>query len=47
MSRDDIGSYLGMSSATVTRMLAKLRAEGVLAIRADGVDVLDEASLLH
>ncbi|WP_448098116.1 Crp/Fnr family transcriptional regulator [Luteibacter yeojuensis] len=45
MSRDDIGSYLGMSAATVTRMLAKLRTEGVLSIRVDGVDVLDEASL--
>jgi CRP-like cAMP-binding protein len=45
MSRDDIGSYLGMSAATVTRMLAKLRSQGSIAIRADGVDVLHEASL--
>ncbi len=45
MSRDDIGSYLGMSAATVTRMLAKLRSQGSIAILADGVDVLDEASL--
>lgn len=45
MSRDDIGSCLGMSSATVTRMLAKLRAEGVIEIRPGGVDVLDEPSL--
>jgi CRP/FNR family transcriptional regulator len=45
MSREDIGSYLGMSAATVTRMLAKLRSQGSIAIRADGVDVLHEASL--
>ncbi|HVI54820.1 MAG TPA: Crp/Fnr family transcriptional regulator [Luteibacter sp.] len=45
MSRDDIGSYLDMSAATVTRMLAKLRSQGSIAIRADGVDVLHEASL--
>lgn len=45
MSRDDIGSYLGMSAATVTRMLAKLRSQGSIAIRTDGVDVLHEASL--
>jgi CRP/FNR family transcriptional regulator len=45
MSRDDIGSYLGMSAATVTRMLARLRSEGSIAIRGDGVDVLREASL--
>ncbi|WP_213950132.1 Crp/Fnr family transcriptional regulator [Luteibacter sp. dw_328] len=45
MSRDDIGSYLGMSAATVTRMLARLRSDGSIAIRADGVDVLHEASL--
>jgi len=45
MSRDDIGSYLGMSAATVTRMLARLRSQGSIAIRADGVDVLHEASL--
>jgi CRP-like cAMP-binding protein len=45
MSRDDIGSYLGMSAATVTRMLARLRSDGSIAIRTDGVDVLHEASL--
>ncbi|WP_143070387.1 Crp/Fnr family transcriptional regulator [Luteibacter sp. UNC138MFCol5.1] len=45
MSREDIGSYLGMSAATVTRMLAKLRAAGAIAIRADGVDVLDAEAI--
>jgi CRP/FNR family transcriptional regulator len=45
MSREDIGSYLGMSAATVTRMLAKLRSQGSIAIHTDGVDVLHEASL--
>jgi CRP/FNR family transcriptional regulator len=45
MSRDDIASCLGMSPATVTRMLAKLRAEGVIDIRPGGVEVLDEPSL--
>ncbi|HEY4092289.1 MAG TPA: Crp/Fnr family transcriptional regulator [Luteibacter sp.] len=45
MSRDDIGSYLGMSAATVTRMLARLRADGSLAVRNDGVDITDAAAL--
>jgi CRP/FNR family transcriptional regulator len=45
MSRDDIGSYLGMSAATVTRMLARLRADGTLAVRSDGVDIADAATL--
>jgi len=45
MSREDIASCLGMSAATVTRMLARLRAEGVIAIRPDGLDVLDECAL--
>jgi CRP/FNR family transcriptional regulator len=45
MSREDIGSYLGMSAATVTRMLGKLRSQASIAIHPDGVDVLQEASL--
>ncbi|MGF6494059.1 CRP-like cAMP-binding protein [Luteibacter sp. 621] len=45
MSRDDIGSHLGMSAATVTRMLARLRADGTLAVRSDGVDIADAATL--
>lgn len=45
MSRDDIGSYLGMSAATVTRMLARLRADGTLVVRSDGVDIADAATL--
>lgn len=46
MSREDIASCLGMSAATVTRMLARLRAEGVIAIRPDGLDVLDQHALV-
>ncbi|UPG96220.1 Crp/Fnr family transcriptional regulator [Luteibacter aegosomatissinici] len=45
MSRDDIGSYLGMSAATVTRMLGRLRAEGILTVRNDGIDIADPAAL--
>ncbi|QDE39199.1 Crp/Fnr family transcriptional regulator [Luteibacter pinisoli] len=45
MSRDDIGSYLGMSAATVTRMLARLRADGILTVRNDGVCIADAAAL--
>ncbi|KJV33182.1 Crp/Fnr family transcriptional regulator [Luteibacter yeojuensis] len=45
MSRDDIGSYLGMSAATVTRMLARLRADGALAVSSGGVEVVDAAAL--
>lgn len=47
MSRDDIGSYLRMSSATVTRMLAKLRDDGVVSVHPAGVDVVDESALRH
>lgn len=47
MSRDDIASYLGMSAATVTRMLARLRADEVIAIEANGVDLLDEDTLRY
>lgn len=47
MSRDDIGSYLRMSSATVTRMLAKLRGDGIIAVDADGVDIMDDIALRH
>jgi len=45
MMREDIGNHLGMSAATVTRMLAKLRDSGTLLIRPGGVDILDEAAL--
>jgi len=45
MSRDDIGSHLGMSAATVTRMLARLRADGSLTVRNDGVGITDAAAL--
>lgn len=45
MSRDDIGSHLGMSAATVTRMLARLRADGMLAVRSGGVEIIDDAAL--
>ncbi|KAG9613727.1 hypothetical protein KCV01_g995, partial [Aureobasidium melanogenum] len=45
MSREDIGSHLGMSTATVTRMLARLRESEAIAIRADGIEVLNEHAL--
>jgi CRP-like cAMP-binding protein len=45
MSRDDIGSHLGMSAATVTRALARLRADGTLAVSGGGAEVIDDAAL--
>lgn len=45
MTREDIGSYLGMTLETVSRTLARLQADGVLAIAHRDVRVLDAASL--
>lgn len=45
MTRQDIGSYLGLTLETVSRTLAKLRADGVLDISNRHVRVLDGESL--
>ena len=45
MTREDIGSYLGMKLETVSRTLTKLQTDGVLSTAHRHVRVLDAASL--
>ena len=45
MTRDEIGSYLGLQLETVSRSLSKLQVDGVLTIRHRILQVLDEAAL--
>lgn len=45
MTREDIGNHLGMSSATVTRMLSRLRDANALRPSSGGVEILDEKAL--
>ena len=45
MTREEIGSYLGLQLETVSRTFSKLQCEGVLHIRHRDVHVLNEAAL--
>jgi CRP/FNR family transcriptional regulator len=45
MSREDIGSYLHLVIETVSRTLTKMQEEGLIAVRAREVRVLDPARL--
>ncbi|MCR4269133.1 helix-turn-helix domain-containing protein [Nitratireductor sp. ZSWI3] len=46
MSRNDIGDYLGLTIETVSRMLSKLKANGVIRLtNARTIEVVDEAAL--
>lgn len=45
MTRDEIGSYLGMKLETVSRTFSKFQADGILEVRQRQVRVLDEAAL--
>jgi CRP/FNR family transcriptional regulator len=45
MSREDIGSYLGLVIETVSRTLGKMQDEGLIAVRGREVRVLDAARL--
>jgi CRP/FNR family transcriptional regulator len=45
MSREDIASYLGLVIETVSRTLTKMQEDGVIAVRAREVRVLDPARL--
>lgn len=45
MTREEIGSYLGLQLETVSRTFSKLQHDGVLAIRNRDVHVLDTAAL--
>jgi CRP/FNR family transcriptional regulator len=45
MSREDIGSYLGLQIETISRSLSKLKQDGVLAVHHRHVHLLDRQAL--
>lgn len=45
MTREDIGSYLGLTIETVSRIFSKLAARGILAVQNKNIHVLDLKSL--
>ena len=45
MTREEIGSYLGLTLETVSRTLSKLAADGVLEVSRRQVSIRDEAAL--
>ena len=45
MTRDEIGSFLGMQLETVSRSFSRLQSDGVLKIRHRSIQVLDEPAL--
>jgi CRP/FNR family transcriptional regulator len=45
MSREDIGSYLNLVIETVSRTLTKMQEDGLIAVRAREVRILDAARL--
>jgi CRP/FNR family transcriptional regulator, anaerobic regulatory protein len=45
MSRQDIGSYIGLAEETVSRLMSRLHTEGVVDVRHKAVRVVDQAAL--
>ncbi|MNT00837.1 Fumarate and nitrate reduction regulatory protein [compost metagenome] len=45
MSREDIGSYLGLKLETVSRTLSRLTGAGLIAVQARHVRILDKGAL--
>lgn len=45
MTREDIGNYLGLTIESISRMIAKLRKNGLIEVRQRDVEVLDLATL--
>ena len=45
MSREEIGSFLGLQFETVSRTLSKFRADGMLAVRHRQIEIIDSAGL--
>ena len=45
MSRDEIGSFLGLTPETVSRTLSSLQAGGVLVVRQRAIEVIDPIGL--
>jgi CRP/FNR family transcriptional regulator len=47
MSREEIGSFLGLTLETVSRTLSKLQASGQLSVRQRQIRINDPAALQH
>jgi CRP/FNR family transcriptional regulator len=47
MTRDEIGSYLGLAVATVSRIFSKFNANGILTVRGRDLRILDIDALRH
>ena len=45
MTREEIGSYLGLQLETVSRAFSKFAQDGVIAVRRRRVRILDTAAL--
>jgi CRP/FNR family transcriptional regulator len=45
LTRDDIGSYLGLTVGTISRMFTKFDEAGLIAVRGKSVRILDKAGL--
>ncbi|SAL62247.1 Crp/FNR family transcriptional regulator [Caballeronia terrestris] len=45
MTREEIGSYLGLKLETVSRMFSKLQKAGVVDARSKDIRILDQAGL--
>ena len=45
MTREEIGSYLGLKLETVSRSFSKFQADGVLSVRQREIRIVDEAAL--
>jgi CRP/FNR family transcriptional regulator len=45
MTREEIGSYLGLKIETVSRMFSRLQKAGVIDARGRDVRILDQARL--
>jgi CRP/FNR family transcriptional regulator, anaerobic regulatory protein len=47
MTREDIGSYLGLTIETVSRALGKLQKLGIIAVKNRHIEINDPAALRH
>jgi len=45
MTREDIGSYLGLKLETVSRVLSRLAGAGIIEVRSRHIEILDRAAL--
>ena len=45
MTREEIGSYLGLTLETISRIFSKFQTDGVLSVRQREIRILDHAAL--